>query len=191
MNSLAPFHWQVAKALRNISQFLVSLLALLLYRDNFPSISNRGKWAYPSQIMELPPYQKCIVAVARERLFICVSPDLHLVEWTRHNMDSSQIVAAYIARQSGSQVELSRITVSLEFECFLENGYDKGNKILTITFIGTSLDFWALSHFAFFWWNISKWRGNFFFGVLIQKILWVVSWSSIPGSRVLVRIEYR
>ena len=35
-------------------------------------------------------------------------------------MDCSQIVAAYNARQSGSQVELSRISVSLKFESFLE-----------------------------------------------------------------------
>ena len=46
---------------------------------------------------------------------VCVRPGLHLVGWTRHSMDCSQIVAAYNARQSGSQVELS-----LEFECFLE-----------------------------------------------------------------------
>ena len=65
-------------------------------------------------------------------------------------MDRSQIVAAYNARQSGSQVELSRISVSLEFECFLENGCGKGNMILTIIFVETFLDFWALSHFAFF-----------------------------------------
>ena len=51
---------------------------------------------------------------------VCVRPSLHLVEWTRHSMDCSQIVAAYNARQSGSQVELSRISVSLEFEFFLE-----------------------------------------------------------------------
>ena len=57
---------------------------------------------------------------------VCVRPSLHLVEWTRHSMDCSQIVAAYNARQSGSQVELSRISVSLEFECFLEtNGNEK------------------------------------------------------------------
>ena len=48
---------------------------------------------------------------------VCVRSGLHLVEWTRHSMECSQIVAA---RQSGSQVELSRILVSLEFECFLE-----------------------------------------------------------------------
>ena len=47
-------------------------------------------------------------------------PGLHLVEWSRHSMDCSQIVAAYNARQSGFQVELWRISVSLEFECFLE-----------------------------------------------------------------------
>ena len=57
---------------------------------------------------------------------VCVRPGLHLVEWTRHSMDCSQIVAAYNACQSGSQVELSRISVSLEFKCFLEkNGHDK------------------------------------------------------------------
>ena len=57
---------------------------------------------------------------------VCVRPGLHLVEWTRHSMDCSQIVAAYNARQSGSQVELSCISVSLEFECFMEtNGNDK------------------------------------------------------------------
>ena len=57
---------------------------------------------------------------------VCVKPGLHLVKWTRHSMDCSQIVAAYNARQSVSQVELSRMLVSLEFECFLEkNGYDK------------------------------------------------------------------
>ena len=44
-------------------------------------------------------------------------------------MDRSQIVAAYNVRQSGSQVELSRISISLEFECFLENGCDNDNKI--------------------------------------------------------------
>ena len=57
---------------------------------------------------------------------VCVRPGLHLVEWTRHSMDCSQIVGAYNARQSGSQVELSRISVSLELECFLKtNGNDK------------------------------------------------------------------
>ena len=64
-------------------------------------------------------------------------------------MDRSQIVATYNARQSGSQVELSHILVSLEFECFLENGCVKGNVILTAVFIETPLDFWALPHFAF------------------------------------------
>ena len=44
---------------------------------------------------------------------------------TSRRMDQAQhgpfsIAAAYNARQSGSQVELSRILVSLEFECFLE-----------------------------------------------------------------------
>ena len=92
----------------------------LLYTGNFPSISNTGKWACPSQIRALPPGQKCIIAAARERLSVCVSPGLHLIEWTRHNMDRSQIVATYNARQSGSRIELSRILVSLEFECFLE-----------------------------------------------------------------------
>ena len=120
MKSLVPFHGQVDKALRSISHWLVSLLAPLLYTGNFPSISNRGKWACFSRIGALPPGQKCIVAAARERLSVCVSPGLHLVEWTRHNMDVSQIVAAYNARQCESQVELSRISVSLEFECFLE-----------------------------------------------------------------------
>ena len=42
-------------------------------------------------------------------------PEVH-----RLSMDCSQIVAAYNARQSGSRVELSCISVSLEFECFLE-----------------------------------------------------------------------
>ena len=57
---------------------------------------------------------------------VCVRSGLHPVEWTRHSMDCSQIVAAYNARQSGSQVELSCISVSLEFECFMEtNGNDK------------------------------------------------------------------
>ena len=51
---------------------------------------------------------------------VCVRPDLHLVEWSRHSMDCSEIVAGYNARQSGSQVELSRISISLEFEFFLE-----------------------------------------------------------------------
>ena len=51
---------------------------------------------------------------------VCVRPDLHLVEWTRHSMECSQVVAVYNARQSGSQVELSRSLVSLEFEFFLE-----------------------------------------------------------------------
>ena len=56
----------------------------------------------------------------RMGMSVCVRPGLHLVEWTRHSMDCSQSVAAYNTRQSGSQVELSRISVSLEFECFLE-----------------------------------------------------------------------
>ena len=83
-------------------------------------------------------------------------------------MDSSQIVAAYIARQSGSQVELSRITVSLEFECFLQNGYDKGNKILTITFIGTFFGHFLILNFF----DETSVNGEiiFFFGVLFQKI---------------------
>ena len=51
---------------------------------------------------------------------VCVRPGLHLVEWTRHSMDCSQIVVAYNARQFGSQVELSRISVSSEFECSLQ-----------------------------------------------------------------------
>ena len=120
MKSLARFHGQVNKALTIISHWLVSLLASILYTGNFPSISNRGKWVCSSQIRALPPGQKCIVAAAWERLSVCVSSGVHLVEWTRHNMDRSQIVAAYNARQSGSQVELSRISISLEFECFLE-----------------------------------------------------------------------
>ena len=92
----------------------------------YTSTSNRGKWACSSQIGTLPPGQKCIVTAARERLSVCVRPDLHLLEWTRYNMDRSQIVAAYNARHPGSQVELSRILVSLEFKCFLaKNGYDK------------------------------------------------------------------
>ena len=95
-------------------------MLLLLYTSNFPSISNRGKWASPSQIGALPRGQKCIAAAVRERMSVCVSPDLHLIEWVRHKMDRSQIVVAYNTRQSGSQVELSRILVSLEFECFLE-----------------------------------------------------------------------
>ena len=133
MNSLAPFHGQVNKALRSTSNWLANLLAPLLYTGNFPSISIRGKWAYSSRIGGLPAGQKCIVAAARERLSVYVSPSLHLVEWTRNNMDRSQTVAAYNARQSGSQVELSRISISLEFNCFLEkNGCDKGRKILTI-----------------------------------------------------------
>ena len=93
-----------------------------------------------------------------------------------HNMDRSQIVVAYNARQSGSQVELSRISVSLEFECFLKNDCDNGNKILTIIFIETSLDFWVLSHFAFFdetsvireRWEEKCLQGKFF-DVLFQK----------------------
>ena len=107
------------------------LNSILTHKDvtptHFPSISNRGKWTCPSRIGALPPGQKCIVAAAREHLSVCVSPGLHLIEWTRHNMDRSQIVAAYNARQSGSQGELSLISVSLESECFLENGCDKGN----------------------------------------------------------------
>ena len=62
----------------------------------------------------------------RMGMSVFVRPGLHFVEWTRHSMDCSQIVVAYNTRQSGSQVELSRILVSSEFECFLEkNGYDK------------------------------------------------------------------
>ena len=116
MKSFASFYVQVNKVLRCISHQLLSLPATLLYTSSIYSISNRGKWVCLSRIGALPPGQKCIVAAARE----CVRPGLHLVEWTRHSMDCSQIVAAYNARQSGSQVELSRISVSLEFECFLE-----------------------------------------------------------------------
>ena len=68
---------------------------MLLYISSSNSTSGRGKWACSSQIGAMPPGQKCIVAAARERLSVCVRPGLHLVEWTRHNMDSSQIVAAY------------------------------------------------------------------------------------------------
>ena len=60
-------------------------------------------------------YRSCCMGMS-----VCVRPALHLVEWTRHSMDCSQIVAAYNARQPGSQVELSCILVSLEFEYFLE-----------------------------------------------------------------------
>ena len=61
---------------------------------------------------------------------VCVRPCLHLVEWARHGMDCSQIVAAYNPRQSGSQVELSHISVSLKFECFLEEMVITSKKIL-------------------------------------------------------------
>ena len=52
-------------------------------------------------------------------MFVCIRPNYISsngpgTAWT------SQIVAAYNAHQSGSQVELSRISVSLKFECFLE-----------------------------------------------------------------------
>ena len=118
MKSFASFYGQVNKALRCIFHRLVSLLATLPYTSSFHSISNRGKWACSSRIRALPPGQKCIVAAVRECL--SVRPGIHLVEWTRRSMDCSQIVAAYNARQSGSQVELSCISVSLEFEWFLE-----------------------------------------------------------------------
>ena len=76
---------------------------------------NRGPAPWPEV------YRSCCKGMP-----VCVRPGLHLVEWTRYSIDCSQIVAAYNARQSGSQVELSRISVSLEFECFLEkNGHDK------------------------------------------------------------------
>ena len=55
-----------------------------------------------------------------KEMSVCVIPGLHLVEWSRESTDCSQIVAAYNARQSGSQMELFGISVSLEFECFLE-----------------------------------------------------------------------
>ena len=60
---------------------------------------------------------------------VCIMPSLHLVKWTTHSMDCSQIVAAYNARPSGSQVELSRISVSLELEWFLEKWLWQGKKI--------------------------------------------------------------
>ena len=73
----------------------------------------------PQPILEPAPWpevhRSCCMGMS-----VCVRPGLHLVEWTRHSMDCSQIVAAYSVRQSGSQVELSRISVSLEFECFLK-----------------------------------------------------------------------
>ena len=103
----------------NICQMVNS--RMLLYTSSFHRLSNRGKWACSSRIRHLPPGQKCIIAAARNVcLSVCVRPALHLVKWSRHRMDCSQIVAAYNVRQSGSQVELSRISVSLEFECFLE-----------------------------------------------------------------------
>ena len=70
---------------------------------------NRGPAPWPEM------YHSCCMGMS-----VCVRPGLHLIQWTRHSMDCSQIVAAYNARQSGSQVELSRISVSLEFEFFLE-----------------------------------------------------------------------
>ena len=73
------------------------------------SQSNQGPALWPEV------HRSCCMGMS-----VCVRPDLHLVEWTRDSMDCSQIVVAYNARQSGSQVELSRILVSLEFECFLE-----------------------------------------------------------------------
>ena len=77
-------------------------------------------------------------------------------------MERSQIVSAYNARQSGSQVELSRISVSLEVECFFENGCVKGNKILTLSFIEASLDFghFLILHFFFFdkTVNVERWE---------------------------------
>ena len=72
---------------------------------------------------------------------VCVRPGLSLVEWKRHSMNCSQIVAAYNARQSGSQVELSHILVSLEFECFLEKMAMTRQE--DFIFLGTF-------HFAFF-----------------------------------------
>ena len=72
----------------------------------------------------------CLLARSASQLshgnVLCARPGLHLVEWTRHSMDCSQIMAGYNACQSGSQVEPSRILVSLEFECFMKtNGNDK------------------------------------------------------------------
>ena len=144
------------------------------YKGQFPSISNIGKWACPSRIGVLPPGQKCIVVAARKHPSVCVSPGLHIVEWTKLNMERSQIVSAYNARQSGSQVELSRISVSLEVECFFENGCVKGNKILTLNFIEASLDFWALSYFAFFF---------FFFFFFFDKTVNVERWEKAVSVR--------
>ena len=119
MKSFASFYGQGNKALRCIFHRLESLLTTLPYTSSFHSISNRGKSACSSRIGALPPPPEVHCSCCKG-MSVCVRPGLHLVEWTRHSMDCSQIVAAYNARQSGSQVELSRISVSLEFECFLE-----------------------------------------------------------------------
>ena len=111
--SLVPFHGQVDKALKSISHWLVSLLAPLLNTGNFSSISNRGKLACSSRIEALPPGQSApSVCLSKSWLTSCLMNQVQ--------MGHSQIVAAYNVRQSESQVELSRILVSLEFECFLE-----------------------------------------------------------------------
>ena len=75
-------------------------------------------------------------------------------------MDRSQIAAADNARQSEFQVELSHISVSLEFECFLENGCDKGNKILTMTFYR----------------DLSRFLGTFLFCIFLDE-------TSVNGER--------
>ena len=50
MKSFASFYGQLNKALRCISNRLVSPLATLPYTSSFHSISNRGKWACSSRI---------------------------------------------------------------------------------------------------------------------------------------------
>ena len=77
------------------------LLATLPYTSSFHSISNRGKWKCSNRIGALPPWPEVHRSCCKG-MSACVRPGLHLVEWSR------------------SQVELSRISVSLEFECFLE-----------------------------------------------------------------------
>ena len=99
---------------------------MLLYISSSNSTSGRGKWACSSQIGAMPPGQKCIVAAARERLSVCVRPGLHLVEWTRHNMDSSQIVAAY--KRTSTWVPGGAISHFGLFKIRMllgKNGYDK------------------------------------------------------------------
>ena len=63
--------------------------------------------ASPSRLAILPPAQICIAVDARECVLTSVSPGLHLVEWTRFNVDLPEVGAAHKVQQSGPEIELA------------------------------------------------------------------------------------